>query len=559
MSINRRNLKNMKGGGFFCFLCKIFKDDAYCQEHGWCDKVITEKTQLSELNLDSPSSPLLAQQKVSGPLKVLIVVDVQNCFIGGGSMDEKKEDDKLKNSIKQVREIERLIDNEGTDLIVFTRDFHPQYHSSFKAINQGTLFENHCRNTQRKCDNMDSWNDTRKDLPIYESKYTTIEEILKSKGEIIKEVDLLLYNELMKNHTTQQVIGTDLSYLFLGTKFNSSILQLIKDKTYTHTIGLKDEKHKGHPNIDELHKTFNSKTLYPFTDPQSKKQFISLTKGEYCDYDSYSAFNYHQDQSKKWPGQYMSVNKKNSTGLCEFLESYLGSNKKYTSIDFTVCGLVGNICVMNTVHNGYLMTRLYNNPIIKNSTFTYSCPGTLWLMPYFDDLKEQPKMTLDNRSEDCKKALTWIEQDAQKMVTEYNPGKQISYKIQLNSAESYDISVNDISLIDILKVMATEIKARQQKSGTQHYKGHNKESDALRKMEYIINKDTNKDNFKSVQSIYNKLEADYKNLGIDGVKKYFINKDGTYKEKYISYGSEYEAKYLKYKQKYLELKKLLNQ
>ena len=63
---------------------------------------------------------------MANSINILIVVDVQNCFIAGGSLGIDK--DKIKESYTQIKEIEELIDT--TEHIYFTRDFHPLNHSS---------------------------------------------------------------------------------------------------------------------------------------------------------------------------------------------------------------------------------------------------------------------------------------------------------------------------------------------------------------------------------------------------------------------------------------------
>ena len=78
-------------------------------------------------------------------LKVLIVVDVQNCFITGGSMGGD-----LAN-LDMMQEIADLIKKNDYNVVVFTRDSHPINHKSFG------IFPNHCRDTDKEsCDELDS-------------------------------------------------------------------------------------------------------------------------------------------------------------------------------------------------------------------------------------------------------------------------------------------------------------------------------------------------------------------------------------------------------------------
>lgn len=82
-------------------------------------------------------------------MKTLIIVDVQNDFIPGGSLE-------IANGDRIIPVINRLL--EQFDLVIATQDWHPQEHMSFasnhsdrkpfeKAIVQGmeeTLWPNHC-------------------------------------------------------------------------------------------------------------------------------------------------------------------------------------------------------------------------------------------------------------------------------------------------------------------------------------------------------------------------------------------------------------------------------
>ena len=120
--------------------------------------------------------------------------------------------------------------------------------------------------------------------------------------------------------------------------------------------------------------------------PVDDKQIYQLTKGEYCDYESYSAFNYHlkfeYDDKKNIVSKELPIDKNNSTGLWEHIIETNKLNKdSNTTLEITVCGLVGNICVMNTVHHGIVTwNKLYqkNYPHVTVN-FIYSFPGTRFL------------------------------------------------------------------------------------------------------------------------------------------------------------------------------------
>ena len=112
-----------------------------------------------------------------------------------------------------------------------------------------------------------------------------------------------------------------------------------------------------------------------------------LTKGEFCNYESYSAFNYHQEFTYvngevKSSQIKESTDPKYSTGLWEnILQNVIGNDNKKLTLNITVCGLVGNICVMNTVHHGIAIWNAQYKNKYKNVkvNFIYSFPGTLFL------------------------------------------------------------------------------------------------------------------------------------------------------------------------------------
>ena len=59
--------------------------------------------------------------------KVLVVVDLQNCFIQGGSLGSPEIKD-LKKYIELVEGIDKQITDNNYDLVVFSKDSHPLNH-----------------------------------------------------------------------------------------------------------------------------------------------------------------------------------------------------------------------------------------------------------------------------------------------------------------------------------------------------------------------------------------------------------------------------------------------
>ena len=87
-----------------------------------------------------------------GDYKVLVVVDIQNCFIQGGSLGSTDIGD-LKKYIDLVKEVDEKISKGNYDLVVFSKDIHPLNHSSLSdnTTPQYGVFEYHCRNTTKNC------------------------------------------------------------------------------------------------------------------------------------------------------------------------------------------------------------------------------------------------------------------------------------------------------------------------------------------------------------------------------------------------------------------------
>ena len=328
----------------------------------------------------------------SSKLKVLVVVDVQNCFIAGGSYGghEKNSIDgtKLKNSINQIMEISELIDN--NDSIILTRDYHPINHLSIGngkkvAINYDATHPTHCLNTNskaclRKEKSGKNLGLTNKEISNIRSRsYISIEDYLEEKFNIIKfknnknnnknelkEAFLEIPKELYK----QKIIGTNLSWLYSITKYGNIISELMNKKI---PIGIKLQDKSIKPKFSNI--------TIPKPYEVNGKKFIELVKGQLCSYESYSAFNYHLKLEKsenktnnglvKYSSRYIIPEyekdkklKDLSTGLFEYI---LNTTKK--NIEITVCGLVGEICVINTIVEGLIMWNLEYSKIKKKSSF----------------------------------------------------------------------------------------------------------------------------------------------------------------------------------------------
>ena len=354
--------------------------------------------------------------------RVLVVTDVQNCFIKGGSFGRHNQNlTDLELSIEQSKEIEMLIGKNNN--IIFTRDFHPINHLSIGnnkkiAINSAVTWPSHCLNRGSECPR----NNNEK---IIKSKNShtipiiTIKNYIEKYSNKLEKNDSSILNTSMLNNSMSgkiieklPIIGTNISFLMYMTKYAPEIISLIIGNR---PIGiLPSETKSTDPNFELINNN-------PYIVENNKKKFIQLVKGQYCKYESYSAFNYHLKLSKKierneekrmlFKGNYITstylnnANKANnaknpqdlSTGLFEYI---LKTPKK--NIEITVCGLVGEVCVINTVVEGLILWHNFYNKINgtgKKVTFNYSLAGTLFIGNYspfgFKDEKQIPSTFID--------------------------------------------------------------------------------------------------------------------------------------------------------------------
>ena len=201
---------------------------------------------------------------------------------------------------------------------------------------------------------------------------------------------------------TLEVIGTELSYMFFtSNKFREPVKRLIKDNREGESkIGLGDTLAE---NGTEIKPTPDDKTRTVNYDQKPIDEggikYITLTKGERCDKEAYSAFNYHIVYNSSDPSDPVKSNIKpndatNSTGLWEWILKNRGDKNEIT---ITVCGLVGNVCVMHSLLQGIaLWNNVYSkqNPEVKVK-FVYSLKGTRFAtVPPFTSVK--PDFDKDN-------------------------------------------------------------------------------------------------------------------------------------------------------------------
>ena len=294
-------------------------------------------------------------------LNILIVVDVQNCFMthmfggaqGGTFLNVESKD--VSSDI--AKEISNLAND--NDLVVFTRDYHPINHISFekdegRKMITPTTWPHHCRNINKTC----TPRPDKDGKTANASSFARPMKIFKTLNEL-PEGTIELPDSIPGN---TEIKGTHLSYFFYSTP----IAQIVYDLNV-------DGDHNGRHKLSK-----ESNMLEPAL---YQNKYITLTKGEECDKESYSAFNYHISYKVDDPSKpviddnFNPIDKKNSTGLWEWILSNLGGKK---NIKITVCGLVGNVCVMHTVLQGKaLWDEIYKNehPSV-NVEFILSLKGT---------------------------------------------------------------------------------------------------------------------------------------------------------------------------------------
>ena len=299
-----------------------------------------------------------ANNSESKTLKVLIAVDIQNCFIHGGSLaapllkstGEAGKFHKTNVITKHFKNIKNYQDSgtdsgsvasvqlatdalemmKGKDIVVITRDSHPHNHSSFDIYG----YPGHCRK--------------RGDFPKLHKCAPT------PKGVAAGMTGGATYGSEGK-----EIIGTNPSFVYglLAEEHPEFKPYVEKINNCDLKVGLTDNEINLAPtgnNTFQCSKNSERSAGLPL--------FIDLRKGEYCAHDAYSGFMYHVTYNVASDPTGMTIENKHgepspkmSTMLLEILLSKMvrsTTKSEYDKIEIDVCGLVGNICVMYTVSYG---------------------------------------------------------------------------------------------------------------------------------------------------------------------------------------------------------------
>ena len=337
-------------------------------------------------------------------MDVLVVIDVQNCFMfHNDGMAEGKGGTFLNVSEETVaaeivNELASLVEDKTH--VVFSRDFHPVNHISLEGyegrqIDYETIWPKHCRNKTLQCKSRVQQGPS---LDIDQSIPNKIVDTTTGKIVSAKKAE---------NDNYLEVVGTELSYMFYRSEiFREPVKMLVLgNREGNNKIGLDDTMSELiTENLKTIDKSDEEREIN-YGEPLTvgDRQYISLTKGERCDKEAYSAFNYHIQYKPTDPYKANGTPKEditpddaaNSTGLWEWILKNRTSNE----ITITVCGLVGNVCVMHSLLQGIALwnnvySKLPENKDVKVK-FVYSLQGTRFAaVPPFKDVK--PDFDKDN-------------------------------------------------------------------------------------------------------------------------------------------------------------------
>ena len=485
---------------------------------------------------------------MSGDYKVLVVVDLQNCFIQGGSLGTENIKD-IKKYIDLVKGVEDKISKNNYDLVVFSKDSHPLNHSSLSdnTSPQDGVYIYHCRDSKKNCiknlispttymssaakeairdilcdaegnrnrekdidekkrfyDVKETYEDGEynfyntqfkphftkllrankdkikdeindKNYEINPTKTTTLGDLIKTHSSSGLDQDSMKYlNGIDPKYKSLKVQGLDLNYLFYNTELKDIILDL--NTNSDSEIGIRQDEYTSIPNYNG--KAYNVDSLAP--KPFNNTKFITIAKGQYCDYESYSAFNYHTNIKKQGKGTIiydvfgkydsslnvldkLPADKRYSTGLFEYiLKSFNEQGGSKTNINIDVCGLVTNICVINTVHQGIAMwekvykeKEAYKGITCKFNLLEYLSIPLPLSVPDYPYLNYNYALQI-NKEEDLGKMLLQVSNLKTLFTTKFE-ADVLKINPSINDVISYTVDFN-INLDDVITEYINQIK-----------------------------------------------------------------------------------------------------
>jgi|688.fasta_scaffold228910_2 hypothetical protein len=338
-------------------------------------------------------------------MNINIIVDVQNCFMFGGSFKTGNRYGPILGSVEtdisadlgQITEILDLL-SKKSGYTVLTRDFHPYGHNSIisfgEAENPPNTWTSHCVDRKTVC-----LRSSIGDNKTYMVKTP-------SKKQLLKEyIATTKYNtELVRpEYGDIPIVGNEVSSIyFIADKKYTPIVEQIRASFSLSKIQLRRKELFGGNalNLSELmdikykdeieYRGEDVPNISNIANVEEPKPVVQLLKGQYCDHDANSAFNYHSKYSKSAGGEILmsavKIDKNNSTGLFEYIINALSkersSGKNITKININVCGNVGNVCVIHTILQGIAMLSQYREFTSLDVKFNFYMMGTRFA-PYY--------------------------------------------------------------------------------------------------------------------------------------------------------------------------------
>jgi nicotinamidase-related amidase len=317
-------------------------------------------------------------------VKVLIVVDVQECFLSGTMGPGSNIVNEYKTKILKFVEESKSI----YDIIIFTKDNHPMNHYSFGIYHPHCIEEKsgkYCNKKGRECKIKKLYDKSfmKNSLKTYD-EYENEDKINKTGKNLASD-----FEDEYRYHTKIQLNPDFLERTSIKNN-NINILNITDvDRMITNK------------SIKEASKTIQFRT---------KPYIIRMNKGELCNFDAYGAFAYHVSYkeekeelqeidivhnpkliSKSNPINWLNL----STGLAEFLiqKDYLKNKSTDIELDIDVCGLVTNICVVSTCVTG---CKVFEALEFNNYKFKILNEYCMNLFDYKKTTRNAQKIIVDN-------------------------------------------------------------------------------------------------------------------------------------------------------------------
>jgi nicotinamidase-related amidase len=298
----------------------------------------------------------------SDDANVLIVVDVQNCFINGGSFGGDTKNKQL------VDEVTKLVNNGNFDYIVLTRDMHPAHHSSHMLTSSkgkivvknkltgkieerteqeaflssigfgdndieplGGPWPPHCRVTRDDVKNAGKCATRTHENDTWDSNELTREDRAESNGK--------------------KIIGNHIAHYY---NHEHPIIKHFYNPDMK--LGIKDVDGEQNKNPSEVSYILNVLTNMETIKKEKRPPILQVFKGQLCNWDAYSAFQYHANFEVHPLMNDVNGNLDHTTCLAEVLFSNeYGLSQvvpEFKNVNIVVCGLVGEVCVKYTVSYG---------------------------------------------------------------------------------------------------------------------------------------------------------------------------------------------------------------